>query len=170
MKLGSSSMAIFGPASELKDQWPQGERWETAFEVVMQYLTTGGTERERAFSREFGESVKIDLSDGLFLIEEAYLTKSPSDVRWEAHREWADVQLILVGEEKMEVTKLENLVLKEDLSPQRDMQYFEDYDRGSSLRFEAGDVAIFLPVDAHRPGLQIEQAELVRKVVVKVRR
>ncbi|MFC7336582.1 YhcH/YjgK/YiaL family protein [Haloferula chungangensis] len=113
--------------------------------------------------------MKLDLTDGLFLIEEAYQTKAPSDVRWEAHREWADVQLILAGFEKMEVANLNNLTLQEDLSPQRDMQYFGAYDHGSVLQFEAGDAAIFLPVDAHRPGLQTAREELVRKVVIKVR-
>lgn len=162
-------MAIFGPASALKNQWPKGELWEKAHELVMLYLTEGSAERQRAFSRELGEPAKIDIADGLFLIEEAYQTKKPCDVRWEAHREWADVQLILEGEEAMEVINLERLNLTEDLSPQRDMQYFEDDDRGSGLRFEAGDVAIYLPIDAHRPGLRLNQAELVRKVVVKVR-
>lgn len=162
-------MAIFGPAGALEDQWPQGERWEAALELVSRFLTPGSEESERAFSRKEGESVKLDLNDGLFLIEEAYLTKEPSDVRWEAHREWADVQLILAGEERMEVANVGNLKLVEDLAPQRDMLYFEEYDRGSSLRFEAGDVAIFLPVDGHRPGLQIGEPEQVRKVVVKVR-
>jgi YhcH/YjgK/YiaL family protein len=162
-------MAIFGPASALNNQWPQGELWEAALKLVTQYLTEGSPERERAFARQVGESAKLDISDGLFLIEEAYQSKNPSDVRWEAHREWADVQLILEGAERMDVAKLGRLNLKEDLSPQRDMQYFDDYPHGSTLRFESGDVAIFLPTDAHRPGLQIDGAQLVRKVVIKVR-
>jgi len=37
------------------------------------------------------------------------------------------------------------------------------------LQLEAGDLAIFLPVDGHRPGLQIDCPSLVRKLVVKVR-
>ncbi|MGJ8695580.1 MAG: YhcH/YjgK/YiaL family protein [Verrucomicrobiaceae bacterium] len=162
-------MAIFGPAGDLKDQWPKGERWEEAREIVLRYLNEGSEERERAFSRAEGESIRLEVSDGIFLIEEAYLTKRPAEVRWESHREWADVQVILAGEERMDVTKVENLKLVEDLSPQRDMLYFENYEKGSVLRLEAGDVAIYLPVDGHRPGLEIGQAELVRKLVVKVR-
>ena len=162
-------MAIFGPAQALADQWPQGERWEEAREIVVRYLTEGSEEREQAFSRKEGESIKIDVNEGIFLIEEAYLTKQPAEVRWEAHREWADVQGILAGEERMDVATVGNLTLEEDLSPQRDMLYFANYDKGTALRLEAGDVAIYLPVDGHRPGLQIESAELVRKLVVKVK-
>lgn len=158
-------MAIFGPTAELQDQWPTGGRWE----IVSRYLTDGSEERKRAFSRAEGEVVKLDVSDGLFLIEECYLTKDPATVRWEAHREWADVQVILAGEERMEVADVGNLTIKEDLSPQRDMQYFEDYGKGSALRLKAGDVAIYLPVDAHRPCLRIGESALVRKLVVKVR-
>ncbi|YCM46916.1 YhcH/YjgK/YiaL family protein (plasmid) [Verrucomicrobiaceae bacterium 227] len=162
-------MAIFGPATDLQNQWPKGERWEAASEIVLRYLTEGSEEREQAFSRAEGESAKLDVSDGIFLIEEAYFTKQPADVRWEAHREWADVQVILAGVERMDVATVGNLKLVEDLSPQRDMLYFESYEEGSALRLEAGDVAIYLPVDGHRPGLQIGKAELVRKLVVKVR-
>ncbi len=162
-------MAIFGPANDLQDQWPQGAQWEKALEIVIRYLTGGSKEREQAFSRKEGESVKLDMNDDLFLIEEAYLTKRPAEVRWEAHREWADVQVILAGEERMDVARVGNLNLVEDLSPQRDMLYFENYEEGSALRLEAGDVAIYLPVDAHRPGLQVGPPSLVRKLVVKVR-
>lgn len=162
-------MAIFGPARELKNQWPQGSQWEAAHEIVEQYLTEGSEERERAFSRAEGESIKIDVDDDLFLIEEAYLTNAPGEVRWEAHREWADVQVILAGEERMDVEKVGKLELVEDLSPQRDMLYFADYEKGCSLQLEAGDLAIYLPVDGHRPGLQIDSPSLVRKLVVKVR-
>ena len=162
-------MAIFGPTEELKDQWPTGESWEKAWEIVLRYLTVGSEERDRAFSRGEGESAKLDVCDGIFLIEEAYRTKKPSEVRWEAHREWADVQVILSGEEQMDVANVGNLKLAEDLSPQRDMLYFESYEKGTALHLEAGDVAIYLPVDAHRPGLQIGESQLVRKLVVKVR-
>lgn len=103
-------MAIFGPAEQLNDQWPKGERWEVARDIVLRYLTEGSEEREQAFSRVEGESVKLDVNEGLFLIEE-----------------------------------------------------------GSALRLEAGDVAIYLPVDGHRPGLSIGSSNLVRKLVVKVR-
>lgn len=162
-------MAIFGPAEELKDQWPEGENWDAARKIVMRYLTDGSEEREQAFSRSEGESIKLDVNEGIFLIEEAYSTKLPNEVRWEAHREWADVQVILAGAERMDVAKVGNLKMVEDLSPQRDMLYFEDYEEGSTLRLEAGDIAIYLPVDGHRPGLQIQSAGLVRKLVVKVR-
>lgn len=162
-------MAIFGPVNELKNQWPKGSRWEEARKIVEWYLTDESEERLRAFSRKEGESIKLDVNDDLFLIEEAYLTTQPSEVRWEAHREWADVQVILFGEERMDVAKIGNLRLVEDLSPQRDMLYFADYQEGTSLRLEPGDTAIYLPVDGHRPGLQIDAPSLVRKLVVKVR-
>lgn len=162
-------MAIFGPARELENQWPQGEQWEAAREIVLRYLTEGSEERTRAFSREVGESIKLDVDNDIFLIEEAYLTTTPSEVRWEAHREWADVQVILAGEERMDVANVANLELEEDLSPQRDMLYFKSYEKGTALRLGTGDAAIYLPVDGHRPGLQIDSPSLVRKLVVKVR-
>lgn len=162
-------MAIFGPAGELNNQWPTGKQWDAARELAGRYLTEGSEERGRAFSRVNGESIKLEISEDLFLIEEAYMTQTPAEVRWEAHREWADVQVILAGEERMDVASVEKLDLLEDLSPQRDMLYFADFQEGSPLRLGAGDLAIFLPIDGHRPGLQLDKPTLVRKLVVKVR-
>jgi YhcH/YjgK/YiaL family protein len=162
-------MAIFGTFDGVRDQFPRTERMMKAAEIAAEYFREGSDARERAFGRSTGESVKIDFADGLFGIEEAYFSKASEAVRWEAHTDWTDVQLILDGEEIIEVTDLWGLTLQEDGRPERDIQFFEPRAAGSRLHLTPGCVAILRPVDAHRPSLAVGEPALVRKVVLKVR-
>lgn len=162
-------MAIFGNFESVRDQLPATARFQRAAEIVADYLVEGSAARVRALGRAEGEAGKVDFEDGLFGIEETYQTKGNDVVRWEAHTEWTDVQIILAGEEFIEVTDQRRLTLVEDDRPERDIQFFESHPGGSRLHLTAGDVAILTPRDAHRPGLAVAASARVCKVVLKLR-
>lgn len=162
-------MAIFGNFDSLRDQLPATPRFRRAAEIAADYLTEGSVARLRALGRGEGEPGKVDFEDGLFGIEETYQTKASDVVRWEAHTEWTDLQLILSGEEIIEVIDQRGLTLVEDARPERDIQFFETHPGGSRLLLTAGDVAILTPRDAHRPSLAVLSPARVCKVVLKLR-
>jgi YhcH/YjgK/YiaL family protein len=92
----------------------------------------------------------------------------PTVPKWESHKAYTDVQAVIVGEEIMELTDVSNLKIAEDLRPAKDMLYYEGFARHTTLRVAAGEVAVFFPVDGHRPLVAAGAPMLVRKVVVKV--
>ncbi len=161
-------MAISGPFSGISDQLPDIPGFATGIEYVNRILTPGTEEHERLMAVPVGVTSKVDFGGGVFSLEQAYLTKSDEEVRWEAHRGYLDLQVVVTGNEIMEVTDPANLTLEEDFSPDRDLQYFSRFGPGSLLRVSAGGAAVFFPVDAHRPGLADGESTLVRKVVVKI--
>jgi YhcH/YjgK/YiaL family protein len=61
-----------------------------------------------------------------------------------------------------------NLKVAEDLRPAKDVLFYEGFARHTTLRVAAGEVAVFFPVDGHRPLVAAGAPMLVRKVVVKV--
>jgi len=144
-------------------------RFQRAAEIVADYLTEGSDARARALGRAEGAAGKIDFEEWLFGIEESYQTKTSDLVRWEAHTDWTDVQIILEGEEIIEVIDQRVLTLTEDARPERDIQFFETHPGGSRLHLAAGDVAILAPRDAHRPSLAVTAPSRVCKVVLKLR-
>jgi YhcH/YjgK/YiaL family protein len=73
-----------------------------------------------------------------------------------------------VGEEIMELSDVSNLTVSEDLRPAKDVLFYAGYEKHSTLRVNAGEVAVFFPVDGHRPLVAPAAPALVRKVVVKV--
>lgn len=75
--------------------------------------------------------------------------KAPDDDFYEAHREYADIQLVVSGCEYMGVADIAKLKMREDFKPGGDIAWYTG--KGSMLKFEADDFAIFFPQDAHMP-------------------
>jgi YhcH/YjgK/YiaL family protein len=93
-------------------------------------------------------------------------TKPLEQVKWEAHRKYADIQFVFAGAESM---------LWEALSRTQTGWYDADKDfvalaseTSSSFVVDAGKFAVFWPEDAHRPGIVCPGSGPVVKLVVKV--
>jgi YhcH/YjgK/YiaL family protein len=116
-----------------------------------------------------GAAEKIDLGSGIFAIEQVYRTKPRTESFFESHRKYIDVQVIVEGEELMEVIDASRITVRDQYVPERDLITYIDGADTSELRLRAGEAAIFFPADVHMPSMQMRGfAELVRKTVVKV--
>jgi biofilm protein TabA len=116
-----------------------------------------------------GAAEKIDLGSGIFAVEQVYRTKPRAESFFESHRKYIDVQVIVEGEELMEVIDASRITVRDPYVPERDLITYLDGADASGLRLRAGEAAIFFPVDVHMPSMQLRgAATLVRKTVVKV--
>lgn len=108
--------------------------------------------------------------DRLFAIVSRYHTKAPNAGRWEAHRRYVDIQYVARGWEMVGVAPLELLTIDEPYDARRDITFLRGAVPGGGNRFllEQGFFAVFFPGDAHMPGLWVNAAEEVCKVVVKL--
>jgi YhcH/YjgK/YiaL family protein len=104
--------------------------------------------------------------DNLYLLVQEYVTKPVEQGLWEAHRKYIDVQYMTSGKERMGVANLRTMQLGEYI-PEKDFQPMNG--TGNHLDVFAGSFVVFFPDDAHMPGLQVRQPELIRKVVVKIK-
>ncbi len=161
-------MAIFGPLAVVKAQCPDHARFRRAFAYVDEMLQAGSAARRRIEALGAGSSEKIELADGVFAIEQVYLSKPRAEGFFESHRKYIDVQVIVEGEELMEVEDIAQLVVAEAYDAERDFIKYAATPAASVLRMRAGDGAIFHPADGHMPSLQWRGPVLVRKTVVKV--
>lgn len=105
--------------------------------------------------------------DDVFVLAQRKLTKPLDQVKWEAHKKYADIQYIVEGTEAMFWEALERTTLGE-YNPDKDFQALE-VEAWADLEVPAGQFAVFFPDDAHRPGILIPGADPVFKLVVKVR-
>ena len=87
---------------------------------------------------------------------------------YEAHRQYADVQYLVRGRERMGYANIADLKVTKEYDSKDDYLLLEG-EGGSMLEVPAGSFAIFLPQDAHIPGAAAGEPAKVRKVVVKVR-
>jgi len=161
-------MAIFGPFHQVK-AYVAGARFAAALVYVEKALRAGSEARERIGRVASGVTGRVDLAGGAFALEQTYLPKPRPEGFFESHRKYIDVQVIVEGEELMEVEDVSRLVVAQTYDPERDFIKYADAAAASVLRMRAGDVAIFFPEDGHMPSLQLEgRPVLVRKTVVKV--
>ena len=129
--------------------------------------TSPAQSRLRAISK--GDSKKIELTHGAFAIEQVYETKPRPEGFFESHQKYIDLQVVITGEELIEVIDLARIAVREAYNPDRDLVLFGDTADASHLRLTAGLAAIFFPVDVHMPTLRLRSsATLVRKTVVKI--
>ncbi len=106
--------------------------------------------------------------DRIYALVQEYDSAEPTAKKWEAHRNYLDVQFVAEGQETMYYTPAGTLAQKGDYIPEKDIVYFEE-GPSTALRCPAETFAIFFPEDLHKPGCLLESAGKVRKIVVKVK-
>lgn len=162
-------MALFGSLSTLRAQAPQTPGFSAAFAYVEDLLRPDSPARARLRGITSGSSQKIELAGGAYAIEQVYATKPRAEGVFESHRKYIDVQVIVEGDEQMEVIDLGHCTLRQAYDAEKDFMLHLDHPAASKLRLGPGEGAIFFPVDVHMPTLQAGPvAALVRKTVVKV--
>lgn len=99
------------------------------------------------------------------------LTSRPAEnIPLEGHREYADVQFWLSGEEWCGVAPKTGNETCVEAHEDKDLYFFEGAERESRLHARPGCYAVFFPEDLHRPGVCVDGRPMeYRKVVVKVR-
>lgn len=161
-------MAIFGSFPTVRKQVAADPRFNAACAYVAEVLKKNSPSSQRVAALAVGASERIELSGGAFALEQAYQPKAREDGFFESHRKYIDVQVIVSGNELMEVDEISRLGVTDAYQPERDFIKYGITYEASVLRMRAGDAAIFFPEDGHMPSLRWEGKEPVRKVVVKV--
>lgn len=103
----------------------------------------------------------------VFATVSLYDSKAHQECRLEAHYTYADIQYIVSGREAIGFATLNNQEITADYNPEKDIIFFAG--DTAPLILEAGMFAVFFPQDLHRPCMQIDGPEKVKKVVIKVR-
>jgi biofilm protein TabA len=162
-------MALYGSLETVRAQAPRTAGFVTAFNYVEELLRAGSPVQQRVRAIASGDSQKIELSGGAFVIEQVYETKLRADGFFESHRKFIDVQTVFEGEETMEVADIARMTLRQPYNAERDLVVYTDSTDASLLRVFPGQLAVFFPSDVHMPTLRIRHdAVLVRKCVIKV--
>jgi YhcH/YjgK/YiaL family protein len=135
---------------------------------VAEILRTHSVSAQRLAGLAAGVTERSDLAGGSFALDQVYAPRLRENGFFESHRQYIDVQVIVAGEELMEVQDISRLVVSQPYDAERDFIKYADSTDTSVLTMRAGDIAVFFPEDGHMPSLRWRNDELVRKTVVKV--
>ena len=104
-------------------------------------------------------------NDKVFVMIQEYETKLIEECRLESHYLYTDIQCVIKGEERMVYTNKDETKVVEE-QKENDVMFLEG--EGSHLIVKEGCFAVFMPQDAHMPGVCVKQPQAVKKAVVKV--
>ena len=102
----------------------------------------------------------------VFAIVSEYNSKSNEDAKWEAHKKYADIQVIISGEEQMGYAPINKMTVKEDYNPEKDMVVLSG--TGDYVVGTPGNFIVFFPHDGHQPCVSINGSSPIKKLVIKV--
>jgi YhcH/YjgK/YiaL family protein len=107
---------------------------------------------------------------GLVAIVQRYETAPAETKKWETHRVHGDIQYMVSGSERIGYALRETLKVRVPYLAEKDVEFYEPpVVTTSGLSLPAGSFAIFLPHDAHQPGVLDGDPSLIQKVVIKFR-
>ena len=107
--------------------------------------------------------------DDVFAIASSYETGPSTEKKFETHRLHIDLQYVADGHERILHAPAAGLPIAVPYDAAGDITFHAEPAASSSLLMRPGDLAVFYPGDAHKPGCMAGARHAVRKVVVKVR-
>ncbi len=107
--------------------------------------------------------------DDMYYIVERYKTRTPEQAKYEVHRKYIDVQIMISGCEAMGYAPLGSLDVKTDYDESSDAAFYQGTEEVTKVIMKAGMYAVFFPQDIHAPKLTAFEQEDVCKVVFKIK-
>ncbi len=101
----------------------------------------------------------------LYAVVQEYQTKRPAEGKWEAHREYLDLQYVVSGRERFGYAPMGRMQPGAYDAP-TDIE--RPIGEGAFAELRAGEFILLWPGEPHMPGLAIGEPAAVRKVVVKI--
>lgn len=111
---------------------------------------------------------KVIVNDDFFYTVQCYTTKPEKDCGLESHKKYIDIQLILQGEEVMDICDTSRLSIKTEYDEEKDIMFWNIPSRMARTILKTGDYIVLYPENAHRGAVSLEGPEKVVKIVGKV--
>ena len=136
-----------------------GEKFQKAFEFL-----------QRTDLKNMGNGrYEIDGND-IYVALQDYNTKSESEGKFEAHKEYIDIQFIVTGSEKLGYGDIEHYSPITEYDKEKDIVFLANKEKENHFVFaKENDFVIFAPQDAHMPCISINESTYVKKAVVKIK-
>ena len=129
------------------------------FEAIAEYLENNDLTAFDEGSYEICPGVKVNISE--------YEPYAEGD-KWEVHHKYADLQIVLCGDEKMDCASTLDGIGIGEYSEEDDFLFIDKCEGSiTSIYAKPGTFAYFAPHDGHRPGLKWN-TDKVKKAVVKI--
>lgn len=105
--------------------------------------------------------------EGTYANVQEYETKDSS--RFEAHRNYIDIQVVVSGREHIFVSSLKDLSLcVREYDPVADIEFFATSADSRPVLADSSNWVVLFPSDGHMPCISAGEPSFIRKIVVKI--
>lgn len=116
---------------------------------------------------ENSETGHYEIDNTAYANIDVYNTKPFENCKFEAHKKYIDIQMLLSGGEELDYINVDVLNVSETYDETRDVMFFHNPEKTpDTLQLEPFKFALIYPHEAHRP--QMGDGQRVKKVVVKI--
>lgn len=109
------------------------------------------------------------VNENFFYTVQSYMTKPDTECRFESHRTYVDIQIMVSGREAVDLVDISRLTIKEEYNAEKDIMFWNIPQRTARTTLGAGDYIVLYPENAHRGAIAVGETEQVLKIVGKVR-
>ena len=111
-----------------------------------------------------------DLSDNVYVNVDEYETKTVENCKFEAHKKYIDIQMLIEGEEELDIMPAEDLKISEQYDEERDIMFFENsHKTPDRIQLKPYKFVLIYPHEAHRPQMNSgSESKKVMKAVAKI--
>lgn len=109
------------------------------------------------------------VTDDFFFTIQSYVTKPTNLCKLESHRKFIDIQIMVEGQEVMDIVDISRLTVKEEYDEENDVVFWCVPSRMARTTLKVGDCIILYPENAHRGAVLYKEDSKVLKIVGKVR-
>lgn len=182
-----SSPRSVGTVNKDASEWYNAKTWLNGVQLTphpsinQQEFQKQYTRNNKYWDEAFQFIKNTDLENikpGVYIVDTGNVTaiiselspKNKEEVKWEAHRNFNDLQYIIKGKAQMGVAPLSspNSVSSVAYDSKTDNENFnvsgENY-----YDAEPGTFFIFSPNEIHRPAFKVDGSDQIKKIVIKVR-
>lgn len=110
---------------------------------------------------------KVSLDGENYANVEEYTTKTHDKCLFEAHKKYADIQILLSGEERLDYSEEKGTIVQA-YDYERDIMFL-NANETESIILDGTNFVLLLPEELHRPQMCIKESQFVKKIVVKIR-
>lgn len=112
-----------------------------------------------------------EISENIYANVDVYETKPINKCKFEAHKRYIDIQMLLDGKEQLDCTSADGLKISEAYDENKDIMFFETQKElpEASYTLIPKRFVLIYSHEAHRPQMALNSiSETVKKVVVKI--
>lgn len=122
------------------------------------------------YTEETPEVKNVIDGDSVFINYSSYENKPETECKFESHKKYIDIQYVVSGHERIDVTAADGLAFTENRLDDGDIAFYETPAYFSAADLRAGDFAVLFPGEAHRPlvapdGVPVKTFKAVAKII-----